>query len=406
MEARYMRRLTVAFVVLGLAGCRENITAPGVCPEYCPGTSIEIVDSLLAGSIVRDTTYTGYVRPWAAGTIHLAADPAGTGPRSRGVVRFAAFSERLVVGSGDTTTAIAVTDSFQLQVSVRRRLTSVTGLAIGLYRVPSAIDTLVGFADLDPQFMDSARVGSIAIPDSLVSGALTVVLPASAFPSFEADGLVAALGLALEAGAEPAFADLVSVEAGGGASIVRYATIDSAGTPAVRTEGRDRPDLDLSVSTGLPAPVAGSLAVGGAPSSRTFLDFVVPPAVLDSGQIVRATLALVPAGPVVGVPGDTVTMLAHSIPADFGAKSPFNPIHPDSVTRRSSYAFVGSADTVFVDLTDILRRWQSVRTEPRVIVLRATPEGSSFAEARFEATGTAGAPALIVTYVPRLRFGR
>jgi hypothetical protein len=399
-------RWTGALAVLALAGCQEAVTAPGVCPEYCPGTSIDVADSVLAGSVVSDTTYTGYVGPWAAGAIYLAADPAGSGPRSRGVVRFPAFSERLVIASGDTTTAPAVTDSLQLQVTVRRRFASATGLRVAVYRLPAAVDSLVAFDDLEPQFMDSARVGAIAIPDSLVSGALTVVLPASAFPSFDADARVAALGLALEGSAGPAFADLATAEAGAGASMVRYATIDSAGTPVTRTDGHDRPALDLYVTTGVPAPAGATLAVGGAPSSRTFLGFDIPPGVLDSAQIVRATVALVPAGPIVGVPGDTVTMLAHSIPADFGAKSPFNPIHPDSVSRRSSHALVGSGDTVFVDVTDILRRWQTAPAEPRVIVLRATPEGGSFAEARFDALGTAAGPALIVTYVPRLRFGR
>lgn len=406
MNLTYRRRLAVLLAALATAACEESITAPGACPEYCPGTSIEIVDSLLAGSVVSDTTYTGYVTPWGAGTMHLAGDPGGTGPRSRGVIRFAALSERLAMSSSDTTTAVAATDSLRIRLNVRRRLASATGLAVGVYRLPSGVDSLVAFSDLDPAFLDTARVGAIGLPDTLVADTVGAVFPGSAFPDIDTGDRVVAVGLVVEGAPEPAFVDLLTAESGAGATLVRYATIDSAGTPVTRTEGRDRPELDLYVGTGLPAAASTSLTVGGAPSSRSFLDFALPAAVLDSGEIVRATLVLVPAGPVVGAVGDTVIMVAHSIPADFGPKSPFNLIHPDSVSARSSYALVGSADTVSVDVTDILRRWHLAPAEPRVILLRATPEGGSLAEARFGAMGTPGAPMLIVTYVPPLRFGR
>src|SRR5213594_2740758 len=45
------------------AACVERMTAPGNCPDYCPGGQITLIDSLLATSISRDSAFRGYVLP-------------------------------------------------------------------------------------------------------------------------------------------------------------------------------------------------------------------------------------------------------------------------------------------------------------------------------------------------------
>src|SRR2546422_3641901 len=53
-------------------------------------------------------------------------------------------------------------------------------------------------------------------------------------------------------------------------------------------------------------PLDSTLAVGGAPSARSILRVVLPRAIRDSSQIIRATLILVPAVPVKGAPSDSL----------------------------------------------------------------------------------------------------
>lgn len=399
-----LKRVAAVLVAAAALGCQEEIVAPGACPAYCPGASIEMVDSLLAGTVTSDTAFAGYVTPQEAGALHLVHDPAGTGLRSRGVVRFLPFPDRLVIRAGDTTTApVAAVDSFRIELSLVRRRADVAGLALDFYRLPAAVDTLVTFTGLEDFFADSTRIGTRPLADTLVSGALQSTFDGTAFPAFEADGGVAAVGIAL-AGAAEAFADVASRESGSPLRLTRFTKIDSAGTLVGRTDQRDA-DLDLYVGTNVPSPPAGDLVVGGTPSARSFLRLTVPPAVIDSARVVRGTLILVPAGPATGAAGDTLVLAAHIIPADVGKKSPFRPIPQDSLPLRSARVPVGSADTVRLDVTDILRAWQADPDLPRVILLRASPEGNAFAEARFRAVETAVGPALRVTFIPPLRLG-
>lgn len=402
--AKRFRLAGAAMAVAGALGCQEDIVAPGACPEYCPGASIEMVDSLLAGTIANDTSFLGYVTPRDAGVMHLVHDPAGTGLRSRGVVRFLPFPDRLAVGTGDTTTApVVATDSFRIELSLVRRRADAPNMELAFHRLPADVDALVTFAALDAFFADSTRIGTEVLPDTFLAGTLREPFDSTAFPGFEADGGVATVGIALNAPVE-AFADVGASESGAGLRLTRFTKIDSAGTLVTRTDEREA-DFDLYAGTGVPAAPAGDLMVGGAPSGRTFLDMNVPPGVLDSAQVVQATLILVPSGPAVGATGDTLIVAAHGIPADVGKKSPFTPIPQDSLPLRSVRVPVGSADTVRVDVTDVLRAWRANPDLPRVLMLRAAFEGNSFAEARFHAVGATVGPALRVTFIPPLRLG-
>jgi len=50
------RRLGRLALLLALAGCTEQITAPGVCPDFCPGGQIVVVDTIfgdIIGAIQR-----------------------------------------------------------------------------------------------------------------------------------------------------------------------------------------------------------------------------------------------------------------------------------------------------------------------------------------------------------------
>jgi len=59
-------------VLLVAVACTEDVTAPGQCPDYCPGGQITVIDTVLRGVIARDSAYRGFVLPHEAAAM-LAA---------------------------------------------------------------------------------------------------------------------------------------------------------------------------------------------------------------------------------------------------------------------------------------------------------------------------------------------
>lgn len=395
----------VLAAALGVAACQEAVTAPGACPEYCPPESVQLVDTVLVEAIRGDSTFVGYVTPWEAAGLQLVNDPAGTGAvtASRAVVRFFAFPERLLLN--DTITApVSSIDSFSVSISVQARAAEAPGLELVLYRLPVTVDSTATFGDLDPFFVDSARIAVVPVPDTLQTGTVKAVVPESAFPTFTADGPRAAVGIELRS-TTGAFVNLGTLESGQGAELTRFVQVDSAGTAVPRKDARV-PELDTFVAPPLPAAGAGVLRIGGVPAARALMRVTLPAAARDSAAIVRATIQLVPTGPVLGAPGDSIRILAQAVTADVGAKSPLLIVPIDSVEIRSTVAAVGQADTIRVDVTEILRAWLVNEDLPHVLVLRAVPEGSRLSEVRAGSSAlTAARPTLFITFVPSAEPG-
>jgi len=394
--------------VLLAAGCQESVTAPGACPAFCPPETVRVIDSLLLQNIVSDSSFAGYVAPHGAGGLELINDPGGTAlvTTSRAVVRFPEFAERLVLSSSDTTTGlVARIDSFAIDVPIQRRSIGVSGLELVLHRLPVSVDSLTGYAELDSAFVDATQFGVIAIPDSLAVGTVRAVVPAAAFPTFNDDTRRAAFGMRLRS-ATPAFVTVGSVEGGAAVQLTRYAKVDDNAGGRVALSDARSPTLDTFLAPATPAAGAGIRTVGGVPSARTLVRIDLPSRIIESGEVVRATLLLVPTEPVAGAPGDSVRLVAQALASDVGPKSPLVVIPVDSVAKRATAARVGSVDTIRIDVTDVFRRWGADDSLPRILALRAFPEGASFGRIRFGSTGTGGArPILRVTFIPSLRLG-
>src|SRR5512139_2849472 len=54
------RSAAAAALLAGTLACAENITTPGACPDYCPADSLALVDTVLTGILVADTSIRGY----------------------------------------------------------------------------------------------------------------------------------------------------------------------------------------------------------------------------------------------------------------------------------------------------------------------------------------------------------
>jgi hypothetical protein len=406
--------------VLLAAACVEQVAAPGSCPTYCPAARITIVDTLLTTAISQDSAFRGYVRPDQVGTVMLAATLPGI-VDGRALFTFPSSSTRFRLTTVDTTTgAILRTDSARLLLEVTRRDSGAHNLTLRLFRMPVTMDSNTTFDSLAPRFADSLVLHTVNIDtllarpgrkDSLSGDSvrvdtvnhllvLSLKLDSTAARFVKADSGAAAYGVRVAADAR------ASIAIGKGAigpTIQWYFRVDSAGTRVARSPGARAAGFQSFVFAP-PAPLLdSSLAVGGLPSARSLLRVAFPRFIRDSSQIIRGTLLLVPAVAARGAPADSFTVEAHTILADFGAKSP---VALDATRTDTTMIHMAAADTVRIEVTNLLQYWASDSTRPTAIVLRAKAEGTSFGEIRFyPSKAPAFRPTLRVTFVRRFPFG-
>lgn len=393
----------VAFVILAAAitGCQERLTAPAECPELCPGGQSRVFDTVITPLANSDTSYLGYVARSAAGALLVSNGlPAS---EDRAVYRFNARPDSIEVR--DTLRAYTV-DSALLALNLVARDTLVNGLKLYLYRIDSAVDIDDTFTSIDQQLVPTAIIDSIEVPDSVNSGLVQTVLRGAdvakvALPT--GTGGVLAIGVAVAAD-QPSGVRIGASAAGTGATFVSYVTLDVPDTGSVRRQSVTRaPAFNAFVTESPLVPEDALLTVGGEPSSRALLRFDLPEDIEDSATIVRATLELVPRSPMLGLPADPALLQAKALLADLGAKSP---VTTDERFISADTLSVGSADTVRLDMTPIVRLWQAASERPEAVFLSLLPEGASFTRPVFGSTrsGTVGAPRLRLTYLKPFPF--
>jgi len=335
-------------------------------------------------------TSLGFVLGFAASTV-----------LARGLIRFRPFGDSVYADNGPQ--EIVSLDSFTLEIEVLRAVDGVDDLEFVVHRLPVSVDETTTYNDLIPFFEDSTTIATIPVPDKAALDTLarlSAVFPPGAFPAFGEDSLIAAVGLALRT-ASGGFVDLTTRERSEGrALLTRHVTAVELGDTVSLADSQE-PAFDSFVAPDAPAPGAAALAVGGIPSSRAILRVNLPPAIADSSDIVRATLILVPEGPALGGPGDSVMLHTFGLQADIGLKSPYwLPTVSDTVIPGLVRVPVGSADIIRVDITHILRPWQSDSTLPHAMFLMVLPEATALSELRVLSSRSTMAPGIHITYLP------
>lgn len=392
-----------AFVALAAlsTACQERLTAPGECPELCPGGEAQVFDTVLSPRPGSDTSYAGFVSRHRAGALLVSSGLPVL--ESRAVYRFNARRDSIEVR--DTFRAYTV-DSALISVNLIRRDTLVNGLKLYLYRIdPAAADSEATFATITAQLVPDAIIASLVVPDTLNAGLLQTVFRGADIGKVDlpvAGNGVLAIGVAMAA-EQPSGVRIGATAAGTGATFVSYVTVDVPDTGAVRKQ-------TLTATTAFNTYVIESprtsdpdlLTVGGEPSSRALLRFDLPRLIEDSATIVRATLELLPAAPLIGLPTDPPLLEAKALFADLGAKSP---VTSDARFIASDTLPVGSADTVRLDVTSIVRLWQASDERPQAVFLSLLPEAASFTRPVFGSTRAGpGAPRLRITYLKPYPF--
>jgi len=423
------RRSTRLALLLVLGACTEQVTAPGVCPDFCPGGQIAVVDTIFTDVIHRDSSFSGYVEGFQGEALPVTDLPGVID--SRAIFRMTTMFTRVTNKAGDTTTYPITVDSARLRFDIVHRDTNATNLWVKLYRVPIDIDSTTTFAQLVPSFTDSivdsvnlsallsappifdtatlriwgdtiqtdsaGHILQVGNSDSTLI--LYVDLDTTQARFVEADSGKVAFGVRV-AGDSLASIALGSMDGGRGARIQWFFTYpDTAAAPKDSSALRAAL-FDSFVLNPPTPPLDSNLAVGGVPSTRSLLRVTIPEVLRDSADVVRATLILVPVGPVPGAAGDSFQIVAHPVLADLSAKSPLGVIAAKKVIH------VNAADTVRMEVTDLVRAWAQDTTAATALMLGQVPEASSYSQIRFYSTrAPAFRPALHVTYVRRYVFG-
>jgi hypothetical protein len=433
------RLLAYGSLLLLLAACTEQSTSPGVCPDFCPGGTIEIKDTVFAAIIQRDSAFGGYLQPYQAEAMTVTDLPGVID--SRAFFTTDTMRGRVAPKTGDTTTVPIFVDSARVRFVLVRRPKNTTNLRLRLYQLPVTADSTSDFASLDAYFtatpLDSLNVSDLlALPaigdtqtvrlwgDSIRVDTAGHVLQINRLDStvaiyFHLDSLQAVLSdtdtgrvaFGVRVAADSfASVTLGTTESGGNSPLLRrfyhYTIPDTVSATPDSVVHKDKTvsnRFDSFVFSPPNPALDSNLTVGGAPSARALLRVALPAFLHDSIDIVRATVILMPVNAVPGAPSDSFQVIARPVVTDLGAKSPLGTT-PALFGR--TFVHPGVTDTVRLELTNLVRAWSLDTSMVTTFILGQVPEATSFTEAHFYSSrAPAYRPALHVTYVKRFAFG-
>ncbi len=412
--------LVAALSLLAAAGCSERIAGSIGCPELCTDQSAQLRDTILVGAVVLDTSLVGF--PRLGDTRTVALQNRGDTADVRLIARFDTLPTSYIPSAPQADSLVRRVDSttliFLIDTLSARPTSSVIIDAFDVDTV--AADTLR--SALLPLFRPGRRIGSQTFTPAQLTDTLRLTLSDSAILRKVRDTTRLRIGLQIR---NPVSGSL-RVLAGSFQPRIRFrVSTDTlvhpdtvflrSGTPTGSTDlANGFVVYPLYVKGVQPIAPAGQLAVSGLSGSRSYLRFDLPAILLDSVQVVRASLLLtqLPARPLARV-SDTITILTQPVIAS-----------PSLTDVGTAAGFLGEGGVFAVDalrlvprdsgarsieIVSTVRLWQvlGVKNTTRALVLRSPQEGENPGEILFVSSEGSPAlrPRLRITYVPRRGFG-
>jgi hypothetical protein len=417
---RIFRGAFGAALLLVLGACSENVTSSLGCPSLCSDQSATLRDTVLAGSIVIDSALTGF--PLRGDTRQLSLVARGDTADVRVIARFDTLPQTYVPVTPQPDSLIRLVDSASLIFRIDTAFVKPTmPLTIEAYDVDTtAVDTIP--QTLLPLFRPDKLLGTQTYQVSDLKDTLRLPLDNAILLKKLTANQHLRIGLKLSAGKSAT----LRVSGSTFAPIVRFrVSTDTTIKPDTVFLRSKTPTDDAAIAASLslysliargalPPPPNTILAVGGLAGARTYIRFDIPAIVIDSVQVIRASLQLtqMPSRSA-GGGQDTLTLI--TLPVTAG------PAVTDLFTASQFLAPIGlwPVDTLrlmpsasgprLLEIVNIVRAWRSVdaTTSTRALVLRVAEEASSPGELNFSSTNGPGAsyPSLRLTYVPRRGFG-
>jgi len=419
LSDRIFRGAAAALLLLGSAACTEQLTGSLGCPELCGDESAALRDTTLTGIVTTDSVLTGY--PPFGTTRDFTLIAQGDTADVRLVMRFDTLPNTFRHPNAVVDSAVTRVDS--------ARITFVVDTTIGRPKAPVLIEAF----DIDTTAADTLRGALLPLfrPDRLIgSQTFSVAEIRDTLPLPINNAVVlakATAGARLRVGLRIRSTQSVRLRVVGSFYTPRLTfrvtpdtlvhkdtVIIESNTPAGQPVATLYAMYPIIASGALPAPGPGVLAVGGVGGARTYLRFDVPSILVDSVQVIRASLLLNQVtSRVLASSADTVSIVVNPILAGAQITDIATLVQlagtPAGIALDSARFVPKDAGPVGIEMVNLFRAWRLVGTENsiRAIVLRARLEGATAAELDFVSTeGALGLrPKLRITYVPRRGFG-
>jgi hypothetical protein len=404
-----------------LAGCGENLDGSSGCPLVCNDVSSQI-QTVTLDAITVDTTVPADLGLGTESLMLLSS--RGDTLDTRVIIRFDSLPLEAVHSTSSST--LVLIDSVNTALLHLRfdslAATATVPVTVSAYELDTSATPDTAVATLAPLFVPAHFIGaktfapgtladtvSIPISDTLVLAKIKARTPLRIGLRISANKSVSAHVYATESGLPPALTFRVSADT----------TVPVVGlTPYSATPAEDKivsgnqSDFTLIV-IGTTTPSASFLAIGGLPASRTYLRFNIPLRLIDSSNVVRATLLLTQAlstspdqtdsmlvQPNIGVAGATIT--------DVGRAAQI--ISATLVTMEPLVTFPPSTGLKEIEVAPVFVAWalQQPSVFPRALVLRGGQEAIAPQQVLFYSSRAADPsvrPKLRISYTLRARIG-
>ncbi len=433
--------------VAAVAGaCSEHLNGGAACPALCPGQDLQVTDTTFRvdrDNVLLDTTVASYPLLGEELTLLVANIPGRADVR--GVIRFDSvqnfYSRKAPSGNDSSFTVDTVRNAavwFLIDAPSVRATRGADLVQLRIFSIDSAgTDTVV--SSLTPLFRNDRLIGSSRpIAASLLgdtAGARTLdtmLVPLDTgivHQVLKSSRRNLRLGFQAVVASSPTDGVRLTINYAVTLPFVRFFTSDSSTKDT--TFGR------VSVTPRSATPVADSgllarlihyplfvqgaitdstdaLNIGGAPARRVYLQFRLPSRIVDSANIVRATLLLTPRPLPPQLPGDTAVIYPQPVvssskvmdpaaAANFAVSSSLYGLDsvkdvPTSAAKVAAFDFVNAA-----------KQWQNVSDtlNTRALVLRILSEGATTLETSYwssSAADTSKRPHVRLQFVRRTKF--
>ena len=417
-----LRGALAALLLLFSAACTEDLTTSLGCPQACADQSAVLRDTILTGIVVQDSVLVGYPQLGFSKDFPIIAQ--GDTADVRLVMRFDTLPNTFHHPNASVDSALTKVESAMLTFVVDTavtRFSSTSPVTIDAYDVDTTTADSLRL-ELLPLFRPDRLIGSVTFASLAISDTLRLRLSDSVVLAKATAGAPLRIGLQVRA------AQAVRVQVSGSTFTPRVTfrmspdTLVATDTVPIVSRTPIEDDVLASVygvypiivSGALPPPPAGVNAVGGVAGARTYLRFDVPSVLVDSVQVVRASLLLQQVPSRVGAnAADSMAILVNPVLAGeqiTDVATIVNLSGPGiSVGIDSARLVPGDTGLKSLELVSLFRIWRAVgpTNSIRGIVLRAKQEAANPAELNFVSSEgpVDQQPRLRITYVPRRGFG-
>jgi hypothetical protein len=411
-----LRSLATAALFVSFVSCSEKLDSSGVCSVLCPPIGGD-VQNVTLDAIALDTTVQALSGLGTEPGLLLAS--RGDTLDTRVIIRFDSLPSIFAPKGFDTAQAILSVDSAFLSLMVDTL--SIKGPG------PVTIEAY----DVDTTANDTSTAAVLALfrPDRFISSeTFNRADLKDTVKYFISNAAVLAkiqnkqrLRIGLRAtGPVSSQMRIISTEGGAGSVLSFRATADTATPPVTVTQLSSTPTGQSIVAGNLSdytiiakAPPLGSpsnLDIGGLPARRVYVRFDIPLNLIDSANVVRATLLLNQIPNSALDPTDTVLLLPVLVLA---GKAVTDPTKAAQITADVALDTLklkpGGSGLTEVELARAFPVWrtQSPDTTARAIAIKVVTEGNSPLEIRFSSSEDLAAlrPRLRISFTSRVPLG-